>query len=95
MSLKSAQLDGKKLRRQHSIGPFIVDSYCAECRLAIELDGEGHFSLTGAETDQIRTKFLERFNVTVLRFENKDIFDNLEGVLEAIRIAMGTTTIPS
>jgi very-short-patch-repair endonuclease len=95
MSLKSSQLDGKKFRRQHSIGPFIVDFYCAECRLAVELDGEGHFSLTGAEADQIRTEFLERFNVTILRFENNDVFDNLEGVLETIRIALGGAKLPS
>jgi very-short-patch-repair endonuclease len=85
MNLKKSQLDGRKFRRQHSIGPYIVDFFCPECRLAVELDGEGHMTLSGAEADQRRTEFLKRFNVRVIRFENKDVFDGLEGVLEEIR----------
>ena len=85
LNLKKSQLDGKKFRRQHSIGPYIVDFFCAECRLAVELDGEGHMTLSGAEADQRRTEFLKRFNVRLIRFENKDVFDELEGVLEEIR----------
>ena len=88
VNLKNSQLDGKKFRRQQSIGPFIVDFYCPEYRLAVELDGEGHLSRTGAEADEKRTDFLKRFNVTVLRFENKDVFENLEGVLDTIRSAL-------
>jgi very-short-patch-repair endonuclease len=86
---------GRSFADTHSIGPFIVDFYCAECRLAVELDGEGHFSLTGAEANQIRTEFLERFNVTILRFENKDVFENLEGLVETIPIALGGAKLPS
>jgi very-short-patch-repair endonuclease len=91
VNLKNSQLDGKKFRRQQSIGPFIVDFYCPECRVAVELDGDGHLSITGAESDEKRTDFLKRFKVTVLRFENRDVFENLEGVLDAIRSALGTT----
>jgi very-short-patch-repair endonuclease len=91
MNLRGSQLAGKKFRRQHSIGPFVVDFYCPECRLAVELDGEGHLSITGAEADQRRTDFLERFHVTVIRFENRDVFENLEGVLDTIRDAIRTT----
>jgi very-short-patch-repair endonuclease len=83
-NLKNSQL-GKKFRRQHSIGPFIVDFYCPECSLAIELDGDGHMSITGAEADQKRTEFLRALNITVLRFENRDIFDNLEEALSTIQ----------
>jgi very-short-patch-repair endonuclease len=91
VNLKNSQLEGKKFRRQHGIGPFFVDFYCPECRVAVELDGEGHLSITGAEADQKRTEFLERFNVRVVRFENRDVFENLEGVLETIRRALETT----
>ena len=91
VSLKNSQLDGKKFRRQQSIGPFIVDFYCPECRLAVELDGDGHLSITDTEADEKRTDFLKQFKVTVLRFENRDVFENLEGVLDAIRSALGTT----
>ena len=58
--LKSSQLDGKKFRRQHSIGPYIVDFFCAECRLAVELDGAGHMTEFGAEADAERSEFLKR-----------------------------------
>src|SRR5262245_24270659 len=84
-NLKSSNLEGKKFRRQHSIGPYIVDFFCPECRLVVELDGDAHMTETGAQADEQRTEFLKRFNVKVLRFENKDVFDNLEGVLAAIR----------
>ena len=79
------KLDGKKFRRQHSIGPYIVDFFCPECRLAVELDGDAHMTGSGAEADERRTKVLKHFNVRVIRFENKEVFDNLEGVIAEIR----------
>ena len=84
-NLKNSQLEGKKFRRQHGIGPYIVDFYCPECRLAVELDGEGHMSIQAEELDARRTEFLKRFNVRVIRFENKEVFESLEFVLEEIR----------
>jgi len=94
--LKSSQLDGKKFRRQHSIGPYIVDFFCPECRLAVELDGAGHMTEIGADLDTERSEFLKRFNVTVIRSENKWVFENVEAVLEEIRsnlkrLSLGTT----
>ena len=85
-NLQRSQLEGMKFRRQHSIGKFVVDFYCPECRLAIELDGEGHFNSFKAEYDSRRTAYLHKLNVQVLRFENRAVFDNLQGVLEIIRI---------
>jgi very-short-patch-repair endonuclease len=85
LNLKNSQLDGKKFRRQHSIGPYIVDFYCPECRLAVELDGDGHMSIQGEELDARRTEFLTRFNVKVIRFENKEVFESLDFLLEEIR----------
>jgi very-short-patch-repair endonuclease len=83
--LKNSQLCDHKFRRQHSIGPFFVDFYCAEKRLAIELDGAGHRSEFGAERDLERTEFLKRFNVRVLRIENRLVFDDIDGVLGLIQ----------
>jgi very-short-patch-repair endonuclease len=74
-----------KFRRQHSIGSYVVDFYCPECRLAVELDGEGHFSSVKAEYDARRTAFLSKLNVHVIRFENRMVFENLEGLLQTIR----------
>lgn len=68
--LRRSQLAGKKFRRQHSVGNYILDFYCPEVRLAVELDGSVHSHPVAAERDIARTRFLEELNVRVLRFEN-------------------------
>ena len=75
---------GVKFRRQHSIGDYIVDFYCLEKRLVVELDGSQHFQGSAPEYDQTRTEFLERQGCTVLRFANSDVNANLDGVLTVI-----------
>jgi very-short-patch-repair endonuclease len=84
LSLKNSQL-GAKFRRQHSIGPYIADFFCPVFRVIVELDGAGHKTEYGVERDFRRTEFLKRFGVRVIRFENKAVFQDLEGVLDAIR----------
>jgi very-short-patch-repair endonuclease len=59
MSLQNRKLAGKKFRRQMSIGPYIVDFFCPECKLAIELDGAPHFEELAIERDAKRTAYLE------------------------------------
>lgn len=83
--LRRSQLAGEKFRRQHSIGNYVLDFYCPEVRLAVELNGSVHSHPVSAERDIARTDFLERLNVRVLRFENRLVFENLDGVLEAIK----------
>jgi very-short-patch-repair endonuclease len=90
-SLKNSQLDGKKFRRQHSVGPYILDFYCPECRLAIELDGAGHSDLSTAEYDAKRTQFLNSKDIRVLRFENCEILETPELIVEQIRHTLRTT----
>jgi very-short-patch-repair endonuclease len=87
-SLKGRQLLGKKFRRQISIGRYIVDFYCAEARLVVELDGERHFSITLDDYEAERTLYLEREGLKVIRFENKELTEHLEGVLETIKQAL-------
>ena len=82
--LKQKQLKGRKFRRQYSIGKYIVDFYCPAEKLVIELDGDGHFSSAGYVNDQERTRFIEEQGVRVVRFENDDVFDDLENVLGKI-----------
>ena len=84
-NLKSGQLSGKKFRRQESIGPYIVDFYCPESRLIVELDGAGHFTENGAEYDAKRTEYFREQNIRVIRFENKTVYRDLEYVLETIK----------
>ena len=83
--LQQKKLEGRKFRRQHSILNFIVDFYCAEERLVIELDGLYHMNPTNEEKDTIRTKKLEEVGMRVIRFENRSVFENLEWVLEEIK----------
>ena len=82
--LKGSQLDGKKFRRQHSFGYYILDFYCPSQKLAIELDGEYHNNVLVQIRDHERTLFLEHFGITVLRFENRLVFDQTKWVLEEI-----------
>lgn len=83
--LKNSQLEDRKFRRQHSVGPYVLDFYCSSERLCIELDGIAHFTDSGYEYDTARTEYLKTLNIRVLRFENKDVFENTEGILEEIR----------
>jgi very-short-patch-repair endonuclease len=83
--LQHSNLEGRKFRRQHSISYYILDFYCPAERLAVELDGAHHFTASGADYDEERTKFLNSQNIRVVRFENKMIFEQPETVLETIK----------
>jgi very-short-patch-repair endonuclease len=80
--LRGRQLNGFKFRRQHAIGGYILDFFCAECGLVIELDGDSHSDRV--THDEVRTQILEGRGLKVIRFENPEVFDHLDGVLERI-----------
>lgn len=82
--LSNKQLLSAKFRRQTSIHDYIVDFYCPECRLIIELDGNGHFTPEGEEKDIIRDKKLSESYYTILRFENDLILKHTQSVLDII-----------
>ena len=82
--LSKKQLEGRKFRRQHSIDNYIVDFFCPSERLIIELDGETHNNPIAQEKDGIRDEFFRNLGYTVLRFENRMVFDNLSSVLQKI-----------
>jgi very-short-patch-repair endonuclease len=71
--LRNRRLLGFKFRRQHVIDGFIVDFYCPELRLVLELDGSGHGELEQAEYDAVRTAHLEMKGLLVVRFRNEEI----------------------
>ena len=83
--LQNSKLEGRKFRRQHSVGNYILDFYCPQEKFGIELDGRDHFTDNGYEADTKRTEYLNSLNIKIIRFENKEIFEQLEGVLEEIR----------
>jgi very-short-patch-repair endonuclease len=82
--LKACKLNGTSWRRQFSVGNYILDFYCPAHKLCVELDGASHFTMQGDTYDYDRTKFLESLGICVLRFENKDVWNNIDHVLERI-----------
>jgi len=82
--LSKSQLEGRKFRRQHSIGKFIVDFYCPSENLIVELDGQVHINPTAENYGQNRTQYLESSGTKVIRFENSMVFDFLPSVLQEI-----------
>ena len=82
--LRGRGLEGLKFRRQHPCGPFIVDFYCAERRVAIELDGGQHYEPDTQAYDEGRTRYLQLHGITVLRFPTDLIFRELTAVMECI-----------
>ena len=82
--LKNRQLDGMRFRRQFGVGPYVLDFYCPEIKLGVELDGAPHFTFIGGMYDEEREKYIASQGITTLRYENKDIFKNPDGVIEEI-----------
>ena len=80
--LGSRQLAGVKFRRQHLVGPYLLDCFSAEHGLAVELD-------RGRASEGRRADYLDRCGVRTLRFTNYELFEHTDGVLEAIRQAIG------
>lgn len=83
------QLAGLHIRRQHPIGPFVVDFACAARRLAIEVDGDVHAERTAQ--DAARTEILEQYGWRMLRFRNDEVIGDLVAVLARIEAALVTT----
>jgi very-short-patch-repair endonuclease len=83
--LQRSQLEGRKFRRQHSVGPFILDFYSPAAKVAIELDGAAHDHHAAQLADATRDQYLSSLGIIVLRVENREVIVNLEGVLLRIR----------
>lgn len=78
--------DGKhKFLRQRVIDNYIVDFYCSELSLVIELDGDSHYEDGAQEYDAERTEVLEWYELKVIRFTNEEVYNNFEGVCEYIK----------
>ena len=86
-SLRGTQLDGLKFRRQHPIGPYVVDFVCLERSIVVEINGGQHAEEAQEAKDGVRDKWLQDEGFRVLRFWNHEVLSNTEGVLEALRTA--------
>ena len=92
-ALRSRGVGGLRFRRQHPIGPWIVDFYCAEVGLAVEVDGESH-AMGDPGRDTRRDADLDRRGVRVLRVAACDVLREIDGVLITIQAAADAATVP-
>lgn len=94
--LRARQVNGFKFRRQHGIGNYIVDFYCPEQGLVIEVDGDSHADAEAVTKDRERDNYLRSIGLTVVRYCNDDVMKNLDGVLEDLQKKVGPdSTSPS
>ena len=80
--LRLKQIDGHRFRRQHPVGPYIVDFVCIERGLVVEVDGGQHAMST---SDPLRNQYLETQGLATLRFWNHDVLGNIDGVIAVLR----------
>jgi len=82
--LRRKQLQGYQFYRQKIIGNYIVDFYCPKAKLVVEIDGGQHYDDEEIKKDKIRDDYMREQRLTVLRFSDREVFDNLDGVIERI-----------
>ncbi|MBW4439198.1 MAG: endonuclease domain-containing protein [Pleurocapsa minor GSE-CHR-MK-17-07R] len=92
-SLRRKQVGRIKFRRQHAIGPFIVDFYCPAARLVVEVDGPIHD--LQQEYDEMRTAWLESLGLKVIRFRNEAVEGQLSVVMDTILSHVSPTSPPA
>jgi very-short-patch-repair endonuclease len=82
--LKGKQIENCKFRRQYSVGGFVIDFYTVEIKLAIEIDGDSHFSDGAEVADRERQSLIESSGIRFLRFTNRQVYEELDAVIEKI-----------
>ncbi len=91
--LRNRRLAGFKVRRQHPVGPYILDCYCPAARLAVELDGDSHATAAGQQHDATRSAYLEARGILVVRFWNTEVTEEPDAVLNRIiELCLSRTT---
>src|SRR5262245_31726574 len=91
--IKTSQFLNLKFRKQHPIGPFVVDFYCASIRLVVEIDGDSHVD---AQADTDRQRYLERLDLMVIRYTNDEVLQELDWVMDDLenRLRASAKTVP-
>ncbi|MBL7961274.1 DUF559 domain-containing protein [bacterium] len=92
--LRAKQIKGFQFMRQKPIDKYIVDFYCSKLKLVIEIDGYSHAFEEAFKKDVVRQKYLESLGLTVLRFNDKDVKQNLDDVVRTIEGWIETGTTP-
>lgn len=89
------QVAGCKFRRQHPVPPYVLDFYCGELGLAVELDGGQHYTEEGLAHDRRRTAYLCTKGIRLLRFTNREVLLELRAVLERIYLEVAPPSPPA
>ncbi|MFO1388370.1 endonuclease domain-containing protein [Cellvibrio sp.] len=79
--LRRKQIMGVQFYRQKPIAGYVADFYCASCSLVIELDGDSHYQDDAQEYDRVRDELMRSMGLSILRFTNQDVEQNLDAVL--------------
>jgi very-short-patch-repair endonuclease len=87
--LRGRRLADLRFRRQHPVGPYILDFYCDEVRMAVEVDGQSHAHPDRIAHDERRTSWLSEQNITVVRLPARLVLSDMEGALDFIRRSAG------
>jgi len=87
--LRKSGVEGRKFRRQHSVGKYVLDFYCPAERLAVELDGEVHLDELSQIHDRARKRYLNEQGIKVIRFENEFVFNEPILLIERIVLHFG------
>jgi very-short-patch-repair endonuclease len=95
MLMRGRQLGNFKFRRQHPLGQYILDFYCKEAALVVELDGGQHNEEASVSHDEQRTAVLREAGIHTIRFWNNEVFTNTEAVLEKIYMELVERSSPS
>jgi very-short-patch-repair endonuclease len=82
--LKNKQMHRKRFLRQYGVDQYILDFYCPELKLAIEIDGDSHFMIGAEDQDKARQEYIEAFGIQFLRFTNEDVCKNIDGVCQTV-----------
>ena len=82
--LRRRQVANLRFHRQYSVGAYVLDFYCSERKLAIEIDGSSHEIADAKEYDANRQAYIEQFGIRFLRFTNQQVRNDMSSVLETI-----------
>jgi len=84
-ALKSKNIEGVVFRRQFSVGPYVLDFYCPQLKLCIEVDGGVHDSYEAYRKDCLRTKYLNRLGIEVVRYKNRELLVGLDQIVAELK----------
>lgn len=82
--LRGRRMNGRKFRREEPCEPYVLDFFCRELGLVVEIDGGQHNSAEGKEADRAKTAFLQKLGYRVLRFTNREVLTQISSVLDVI-----------